>query len=698
MRILLVDDDAALMQILAESLIRQRYAVDIAKDGTTAQEFLALFSYDILVLDMLLPDMDGVSLCRQCRQQGTITPILMLTAESSNRDKVKALDAGADDYVVKPFDFEELCARIRALLRRDSVQATTALQWGKLQVNPTTFEVTYGDHALHITPKEYALLELFLRHPDRVFSLDSIIESLWTYDNPPSSDAVRTHIKGLRQKLKAGGASKNFIETVYGIGYRLNPLETEAKGLETMDSTVNRPWRNTTPALVSPVPQALAALPSEQTSVSMAIANAWSTHRKTMHERLQVLQLTASALSQGQLSSQLRQDGYTQAHKLAGSLGCFGFPQGSQLARTLEQMLAVTTPFSDHQVAQFGQLVEQLRQVLSQNLEPEVIKLRNIESNDLKPKDIRPKNIAPRDIAPRDIRPRNIKLEDTAPSLNTSGNPEAIALHLLVMTTDSALHHSLLTNPSLHVTTAQHPREAQTLIQRHHATLDGVLLAITAANYDESLILLDTIVDIILDTTGQCQSKEMAIHHVAPLPVLILTDMTDMQQRLTLVQRGGNRLLPSSTPGSQVVTTMQRLLQEARSTCRIVLLDDDEPMLTYLQTLLAPQGWHLTPVSQPADLWPVLAAVQPHLLILDVEMPGMSGLDLCQILRADEQWRWLPIIFLTAHEETSIQHHAFEVGGDDFVNKANLTTELPRRILNRLKRSPLPKFYPVTPP
>ena len=225
MRILLVDDDEALMETLAESLIKQRYAVDIAIDGETAQEFLALFSYDLIVLDMLLPDISGISLCQQFRRQGIHSPILMLTARDASTDKVQALDAGADDYVVKPFNFEELCARIRALLRRDSQALTCVLNWGDLSLNSNTFEVFYGERQLHTTPKEYALLELFLRHPSRLFSLDAIIENLWSFEDPPSGDAVRTHIKGLRQKLKAGGAPKDLIETVYGLGYRLNPLE-----------------------------------------------------------------------------------------------------------------------------------------------------------------------------------------------------------------------------------------------------------------------------------------------------------------------------------------------------------------------------------------------------------------------------------------------------------------------------------------
>ncbi|MGK7889908.1 MAG: response regulator [Leptolyngbyaceae cyanobacterium] len=680
MRILLVDDDAALMETLAKSLIRQRYAVDIAENGATAQEFLALFSYDLLVLDMLLPDVDGISLCRQCRHQGKTTPILMLTAEDSKSDKVKALDAGADDYVVKPFDFEELCARMRALLRRDSPQVDPSLHWGQLWVNPTTFEVTYGEATIHTTPKEYALLALFLRHPSRVFSLEAIIENLWTYDDPPSGDAVRTHIKGLRQKLKAGGAPKDLIETVYGMGYRLKALASESAETERVATAekmgteavkivgpelgVRSPVPQVSPrSMANSLPLSSEADPSEtdspktdspKTDFAVAIADAWATHHVTMQKRLQALQSAASSLRQGHLPLSLQQESKTQAHKLAGSLGCFGFPKGSALARRLEQMLTTTTSFDDHQTAYFSQLVDQLQQALPQHPEQQ-----------------------------RDA---------PIPSLPESGEMNVFSppLHILVMTADLTFPKSL-TDPTLQITVATHLTEAQDLVQRHHDTLDGVLIEITPANYDESLGLLDA----ILATMSQAHSNLELSHSPAAIAVLIATDITDAQQRLTLVQRGGDRLLPASPSLGQIVPALQEILHTTRAAFRIVLLDDDEQLLAQLHSLLVPQGWQLTTTSHAATLWNLLDQVQPHLLVLDVEMPDINGLDLCQMLRADERWRQLPIIFLTAHTEPGVQHHAFDVGGDDFVNKADLATELPRRIRNRLKRSPFSHLVPV---
>ncbi len=221
MKILLVEDDERIAETLAEVFTHQHYAVDTAADGEAGWEMVEVFTYDLLVLDVMLPKLNGITLCQQVRTYGYRMPILLLTAKDASTAKVIGLDAGADDYVVKPFNLQELLARIRALLRRGNESLPPILEWGGLHLNPNTCFVTYGEHPLTLTPKEYALLELFLRKSSRVFSRGEILEHLWPSEEPPFEDAVKTHIKGIRQKLKAVGAPTNLIETVYGIGYRL---------------------------------------------------------------------------------------------------------------------------------------------------------------------------------------------------------------------------------------------------------------------------------------------------------------------------------------------------------------------------------------------------------------------------------------------------------------------------------------------
>jgi DNA-binding response OmpR family regulator len=221
MKILLVEDDVSLAEALMEALTDQRYVVDAVNDGEAGWAQTQAIDYDLILLDVMLPKLDGISLCQRLRTHNYNSPILMMTARDTSADKVTGLDAGADDYVVKPIDLPELLARVRALLRRGTTSASPVLEWGGLKLNPSTYEVTYNNQPLHLTPKEYSLLELFLRSGRRVLSRSLLIEHIWSLEAPPSEDTVKAHIKSLRNKLKHVSAPNDLIETVHGLGYRL---------------------------------------------------------------------------------------------------------------------------------------------------------------------------------------------------------------------------------------------------------------------------------------------------------------------------------------------------------------------------------------------------------------------------------------------------------------------------------------------
>jgi two-component system OmpR family response regulator len=225
MKFLLVEDDERIASSLAEALTDNNYAVDIASDGEEGWDFITAFSYDLILLDVMLPKLSGIELCQRLRKRGYTLPVLMLTAKDNSTDKVEGLDAGADDYVIKPFDLKELLARIRALLRRGNTALSTFLEWGELLLDPANCTVTYKKQLLSMTPKEYQLLELFLRNHGHVLSRHQILDHLWSSIDAPGQDTVKVHIRGIRQKLKAAGAKHDFIETVYGLGYRLNQNE-----------------------------------------------------------------------------------------------------------------------------------------------------------------------------------------------------------------------------------------------------------------------------------------------------------------------------------------------------------------------------------------------------------------------------------------------------------------------------------------
>ncbi len=223
MRILIVEDDSTLSALFAEALSQRNYLVDTAHTGCDGWEMLQRVKYDLVILDVLLPGLDGHKLCQKLRDRGITIPVLMITAFGGREDSVVGLDAGADDYLIKPIHLSELYARVRALLRRtQSETITSLLQVGDLCVNPHAFEVTYLGQPFSLRPKEFSILELFLRNPQRLFSRPAMLEQLWNYGRDlPDELTVKSHIKSLRQRLKTIDMD-DLIETVYGVGYRMN--------------------------------------------------------------------------------------------------------------------------------------------------------------------------------------------------------------------------------------------------------------------------------------------------------------------------------------------------------------------------------------------------------------------------------------------------------------------------------------------
>lgn len=227
MRILLVEDDPQLAEALAEAIKDQRYVVDVATDGEAAWEQIRVLEYDLIVLDVIMPKLNGIDLCQRLRSHQYQMPVLMITARDTSTDKVIGLDAGADDYMVKPLDLLELLARIRALLRRGVNSTSPILEWGGLSFDPATTEVSYKGAMVRLTRKECSILELLLRNGRRILSRSVIIEHIWSLENPPEEDTVKAHIKSLRHKLRAVGTPDDLIETVHGMGYRLKPYLDE---------------------------------------------------------------------------------------------------------------------------------------------------------------------------------------------------------------------------------------------------------------------------------------------------------------------------------------------------------------------------------------------------------------------------------------------------------------------------------------
>ncbi|QZZ19584.1 response regulator [Leptothermofonsia sichuanensis E412] len=509
MRILLVDDDELLIQTLVSHLTSQHYVVDVAKDGEAGWDYTRSAAYDLIVLDINLPKLDGIQLCQKLRQARCTVPILLLTALGSSADKVIGLDAGADDYLVKPCTTEELSARIRALTRRYNPSTSPILEWGDLVLDPGTCEVTYQGQRLALSPKEYGLLELFLRNPQRVFSSSILLEHLWGFD-APGEETIRTHIKRLRRKLKSAGI-EDMIDTVYGMGYRLKP-------------PVERD---------TPIPQQ-----SSTTDQARAAAIAlWEQFKPSILERVATLEQAVEALTAGNLPEELGRAATAAAHKLAGSLGMFGFPAGTQLGQEIERWFQAAGTES---VEQLQSLVTKLQQTL------------------------------------------------------------------------------------------QHPPQLSD---------DDLLISLSQESTDSRTV-----------------SEQPSL--------------ADQPPASTCITGRQAQNLPSLP-------------------IKVLAVDDDPLVLETLRQFLPHWGIEISTLSDPLQLWDVLATEMPDLLILDVDMPQVSGIELCRAIRNESAWSGLPILFLTAYRNPEIVLQMYSAGADDYVSKPFIEPEIVTRIFNRLERNRL---------
>jgi heavy metal response regulator len=220
MRILVVEDETAIAAFIQEGLVKAGYGVDLATESADALHWVVIASYDLIILDVMLPGMDGLALCEVLRNNGVVIPILMLTARDTIEDRVAGLDSGADDYLVKPFAFAELLARIRALLRREPTFLGTVLRVADLSLDTRSHEVYRNGQLITLTTKEYRLLELLMRHPNQTVTREAIGEHIWNYAFDNITNLIDVHIHALRRKVDDPYPTK-LLHTVRGVGYRV---------------------------------------------------------------------------------------------------------------------------------------------------------------------------------------------------------------------------------------------------------------------------------------------------------------------------------------------------------------------------------------------------------------------------------------------------------------------------------------------
>lgn len=362
MRILVVEDDEIFRTLLTQRLNVECYAIDVAKDGLQGWDYASTYEYDLLILDLVLPKLNGIALCQKLRHAGYTLPILMLTSQDTSTAKIMGLDAGADDYMVKPFDEPELIARIRALLRRGSSNPLPTIICGPLSLNSSTHEVFYGEMALTLTAKEYALLEMMMRDSHHVFGSDEILESLWSSEEFPVDATVRSHMRRLRKKLTAVGAPPDLIATSHGRGYYLKLLDLSTSTIAPARETPNLATSN------SPIEQSKSNELTQQAQYLELLNDTWQKHRSTCLERVELIRSTLDSLHLGQLTSPIQAEAYRAAHTLVGTLGTFGLDYAMQLARNLDQELHPDLYLEPYQAEFFRSFLNQLQQQIEQTL------------------------------------------------------------------------------------------------------------------------------------------------------------------------------------------------------------------------------------------------------------------------------------------------------------------------------------------
>ncbi|CDM98092.1 MAG: response regulator [Limnospira sp. PMC 1291.21] len=609
MKILIVEDDRNAIIPLIDELKAYHYIVDLAVDGHTGLELALEWNYDLIILDWMLPGINGPAICRQLREQGFLKPILLLTVRNLNEDIITGLDAGADDFVSKPCSPSQLLARIRALLRRQSLpQSALQLTWEKLQVNETSAQVYYDNQPVDIKPKAYNLLLLFLKNPQRIFSRQDIIDQLWSFDNEPSEYAVTNLIKDLRRTLKDAGMMGDIIATVYGLGYRLNPPpETEDYSGKYLDNSTS-------------------LMPKSTHNLEEVLAK----YQNSFGEEVSFLEnLFLINYSDDSISEISQKKAQEIAHNLAGSLGSFGYQRGSELARDIENCLRNDDGlcFIHKNISIIQDKIRELCNEINQS--PQPIYCHICASSN------------------------QILLIDADRSLAEQLQGQAGAWNLNIEAV------STLTNARQWLT----------------KTLPDAILLDPHLS-EEDLTGFD-----FLKNIGQ---------RFPEIPILIFTYEDNLSERIMSARLGARRFLHKPVTPQYIFEAIAQVLPKPPSRdARILIVEDDPICLQVLRNILKPWGFDLICLREPNQFWQVLTQTLPDLLILDVQMPTYTGLDLCQVVRQDPAWEELPILVVTGHQSSDMIQRVFEAGADDFITKPIIGPELVTRVMARIERSQL---------
>ncbi|TAD80237.1 MAG: response regulator [Oscillatoriales cyanobacterium] len=615
MRFLLVEDDPTISHTLGAALAEQFYVVDVAEDGQEGLDYTRSFTYDLVILDVSLPRLDGLSLCRQLRREKYTGPILLLTARGETEDKVRGLDAGADDYVVKPCTVPELMARVRALLRRQRSADAPVLEWGFLRLDPSSGQVTYRDRPVKLSPKEYSLLELLLRHPRRLFSRSAILEHLWSLGDFPGEETVKAHIKGLRRKLSLAGA-RDVVETVYGMGYRLRPGSeqlNEGGEQEAGDASAR---------------------------VRSALDRAWERFSSMIYDRLESLERVAAALGTANLLEADLARAADDAHKLIGSLGPFGLVRGSQLARAIEshlQSLQSQPPAIATVDSQLETQLETQTGSSPSSSTPHFPSLRD-----------RPSYLQPSPVIQQAL---NQLLGDLRREIQNRQPLGRDRLLIGYIGSDPSWYHSLVAAAS------QGDAPMEVVMLEEPFTWD----ALPTSDLPGAIVMPwnDPAQPAVLAALLSLRRRQRDLVTIA------LVQRNDPAALMDLAQGGWDADWVVDQPIDGLIQALGQYQSDRRTMDRqrVLAINLPSPAVSLLRRCCQQQQWELACASQPQRVCATMAASRPDIIVLSAHGSPWDGVVWTRALRSDIfGGQRIPILVLAEGATSTTVHHLYQAG------------------------------------
>ncbi|ABW32189.1 response regulator transcription factor [Acaryochloris marina] len=657
MKILLVEDQENIINELLNIFSQYNYIVDVVRDGELGWKYSTAFEYDLIIIDIITPKIDGISLCKKLRTEGYFTPILLLTEQGSLTAKINGLDAGADDYLVQPYHQAELISRIRALIRRCSTSPLPILSWENLLLNQSTCEVNYDELPLKLTNTEYELLALLMRDSQHVFSCEELIDRLWSSEDFPSPATVRSHIRRLRQKLSEAGAPKDLISTVHGRGYYLKPL---------IDNINNRdiPHRNSKEnnneviivnksAILEPESVNAKNKYPKSSYVYQEYLNylneLWSKEKQGYMNSIEKLSQSILSLNSFKDKGKNTTNILNIYHQLIGAFGIFGLSYAMRILNNCKNIIiSESTPFNDSIYLEIHESLTQLKQHLSNN---KIIENNANFNSYLKLFIVTNKAI--------NHGQRIIQL----------GIELRVIIHFIILS-DEGCGNDITSGVD------------QSKPEINILSPDVVLILLSdklAISNNENLSIIDNknVIDIYNFFVNSHPFVEFYIS--SEFKVRQIYKLKKQKDIFTIVDTS---IFSQLTPA---ITQIAELLDHLKEV-HVIIIDSDEDWLCSIPNVIKQKGYTATTLADDSQFWTVLEVIHPDALIIEYKSPQIDSTEICRLIRNHPYWNYLPILLLVDGLKVENQNLLYQVGADDILFKPISSNELANRISHRLKR------------